>query len=188
MKHLPLALSLLLLCPTTGRCQSPYLRSFPFHLDERIIRSFQDSLKRERRSSRFITFLTHEREQDITYFMWTENNQLRVVQLTDSTISTPLACPQPRFLAALDLPRLAVRQSEDRLRFMPPLNPQANNSALVEMAGRRYLIQQGVSSNYVLDKTKNHARAAFFRQLVEALAPLQGHWHVARAYERYPKE
>ncbi|MBF9143254.1 hypothetical protein [Hymenobacter properus] len=157
-------------------------------MDERIIRSLQDSLRRERRSAQFLTFLTHQRGQDITYFLWVENNQWRVVQLTDSTISTPLPCPQPRFLAARDLPRLAVRQSEDRLRFMPPLNPQATNSALVEMAGRRYLIQQGVYSNYVLDKTKDHARAAFFRQLVEDLAPLHGHWHVARAYERYPKE
>ncbi|MDO7846076.1 hypothetical protein Q5H92_06900 [Hymenobacter sp. M29] len=157
-------------------------------MDERIIRSFQDSLKRERRSDRFITFLTHQREQDITYFIWAENNQMRVVQLTDSTISTPLTCPRPRFLAALDLPRLAVRQSEDRLRFMPPLNPKTTNSALVETAGRQYLIQQGSNNNYVLDRTKNQARAAFFRQLVEDLAPLQGHWHVARAYERLPKE
>lgn len=189
MCRLTLVISvLLLLCATKGPCQSPYIRSFPFHLDERIIHSFRDSLKRERRSDRFVTFLTHQREQDITYFIWAENNQLRVVQVTDSTVSTPLPCPQLRFLWALDLPRLAVRQAEDRLRFMPPLNPKSTNSALVETAGRRYLIQQGNSANYVLDRTKDQARAAFFRQLVEGLAPLQGHWHVARAYERLPKE
>ncbi|MBG8552557.1 hypothetical protein [Hymenobacter guriensis] len=183
-----MALIFLLFVPWNVQGQDPYVRHAPYYPDQRLTHPLQDSLQRNGLSTRFITLLTQHQHHDITYFIWFENHRMQVVQITDSTLSAPLICRSQRFSAVLDLPQLAIRESENRLRFVPPANARGTDIAWLEIDGQPYLIEHGPSAGYILAKTKNTSRTAFFRLLKQDLATLQRQWQVARAYTRFPKQ
>lgn len=165
--------------------QDIYVKDLPFYYDKKVVTHYKGSLKRTDLSSLFVTYLTKINNKEVTYIIWFKNNVMSVVQITDSTISKPLTTRQHHFMAALHLGKLAVRESENKLKFMPPVNSLTTDVAFIEVNRKEYVIEYVPNCNYVLDKKKNTSRDTFFRILAQDLEPLKERWQVATPYKRY---
>jgi hypothetical protein len=167
--------------------QDAYVKYLPSYYDEKAVTHYKGTLKRTDLSSPFVIYITSIDNKQVTYVIWFKSKVMSVVQITDSTISKPLTTRQHHFMAALNLEKLAVRESENQLKFKPPLICPSSGSgaAFIEISRKEYVIEYGRNCNYVLDKKKNTSRAAFFRVLAQDLEPFKGKWQVATPYKRY---
>lgn len=184
-KSIFLTLLVIFLLAKAAICQTAFVKYIPYFLDSKITDVYRDSLKSAGVKPPFITYLTHRHNNEITYFIWTGRDGMNAVEITDSTISQPITNWQQHFMAALKLNVLAIRNTENKLRMIPPINPKTTQTLVMETTSRTYLIQYGSNTNYILDKTMDKDRAAFFRMLLADLLPLQYKWKIKKAYKRY---
>lgn len=171
------------LLPTAARGQAP-LQYLPGYLDKAKVNFYKDSLRRRAVRSPFFTFLTSERGQPVTYFMWLHGDLLSAIKLTDSTVSRPLTGQPQRFNRLLSMPKLAIRQAEDRLKFRPPVNPLTTDLLFVDAGAHPYLVAYGSGAGYVLNPAQNAARNYFFQILRQDVAALAARWQPAGRYTR----
>jgi hypothetical protein len=184
MKRLLLASLLCWLLPAAARGQGAYLHYLPSYLDKAKVNFYKDSLQRRAVRPPFFTFLTSERGQPVTYFMWLRGDLLSAIKLTDSTVSRPLTGQPQRFNRLLSMPKLAIRQAEDRLKFRPPVNPLTTDLLFVDAGARTYLVAYGNGAGYVVNPAQNAARHYFFQVLRQDVAALAAHWQPAGRYTR----
>jgi hypothetical protein len=142
-----------------------------------------DSL-RKLKVDTFFVFLTLKKNHPVTYFLWLKDGSAEALRITDSTISNVHEIFE-HFIKKMDLKNLAVRESEDKLRFKPPIDPAQSDLVLINISNKSYIIEYGRNPHYQLDPDRNKIRKDFIGSIKSDLKLVSGKWKSNRKYFRY---
>ena len=160
------------------------LKVIPFNIDEKIVKVYSDSLRRNNTDTIFI-YLTVEEKSDYTYLIWVKNNKSRIVRISENSVSKPLAL-NLNFYRNVNFYKLAISENENKLKMIPPLSHKKYCEIFIfESKKAKFLIESGNSTGFVLDTTKNNLRKQFIVQLKQDLNLSCLNWEEEKKYIRY---
>ena len=166
-------------------CQIGVVKTIPFHHDRKII----DSLKLNLEKSKVDTFfylITQFNNNDLTYFFWIEKGQTNVILIEDSIISK-MSNISFHFPKNIKLKNLAIRNSENNLKFRPPIVHNSECDFFIfEANKRKLLISNGKCLEFSLKKSKMELRSKFFKEIITQLPSYSNlKWNKISNYQRF---
>ncbi|MFD2717847.1 hypothetical protein ACFST9_03925 [Hymenobacter monticola] len=170
---------------THSKAQDIILRNERFYFDEKIIQRYKDSLHHDNKLYSFVVFVTNNKHKQETYLIWFKGMITKAVKVTDTTITKPLSIPNNNFSSLLHAEKLAIRKSEDRIKFIPPINAATTDVAIIDLHNNHFFVEQGQGTGYKLSVSKALDRKIFFQTLKKDLAPLNNLWQISHTYKRY---
>src|SRR5580658_8841370 len=163
IKRFLLLISIIFCVNPQSRAQDAPLKLMPFYLDHDVITKYIDSLNRIKVDT-FIAVLTNKNKENFTYFVWVKNGCMNVTRITDSMISSP-KIGQQHFIQEMNMRVLAIRESESKLKFKPPVDPAQCDIVFVYIGNKSYIVEEGSHSDYQLNSSKNKRRSNFIKTI-----------------------
>jgi hypothetical protein len=163
--------------------QSPYVESEPYFRDNKIAKQYRDSLS-SKLIDTFTIYLSMEDEHEVSYFLWWEKSRIKVVKVTDTTISEVLCLSNFSFATHLVPSEVALRKKEDQLKFVPPFDLNEVEVIVFYLSGKSFIVAQGNVDNYVLQKQKREKRSKLFMSLKSDLSKVKDKFQKKQHYER----
>jgi hypothetical protein len=171
------------------KAQDKVLKSIPSYLDYATIKGYEDSLSKKQVDT-FITLLINTnpdyinmKPNDISYFIWIKGGLMNIIRITDSTISEPQRIKS--FVKLSNVQSLAIKEHENKLRFVAPLDGTEGDVVIIKLRGKSFLIEYGDNATFQpLDKNKNNSRQNFIEAIKAYLKPLSDKWIYNKSYNR----
>lgn len=167
-----------------SNAQDRMLRDLPAYLDQAIIDKYQDSLQKIG-ITRFITFLTTKNGLNVTYFIWPYENRLKVLEITDSSISKTKTI-RSDILNNIQIEKLAIRESERKVKMIPPvIDPTGSDLAFIVINKKKFLVESGRNTYYTLTVSRKKEREKFILDLHKQVNLFNDKWELDKKYNRF---
>ena len=169
--------------PYYGISQQNFVNNKPFYRDSKLVSHYVDSLTSSGVDTSLI-YLTKEKGAEVTYLIWLIKNKMNVLKFTDTSVSQAIENKAQTFSSAIKPYEIAILKREDKLKFIPPVNLDLYEVAIVQIKKQNYLVERGDVRNYILDKRRLTKREFFFTKLKQSLSKLNNNFEFAFSYVR----
>jgi hypothetical protein len=173
----------ILLFYINGYAQSKFITPDISYPDKKIVNHYLDSLE-QKGIDTAVVFLTKEKNTEITYLIWIRYNKMNLLKITDTSISEIIMDLKQNFTKRMIPDNIAISNQEDKLRFSPPVNLDKYQVAILKIKSKKFLVEIGDVTNYVLDKRKQEKRKLFFLQLNNDIKEIKESLKIAVLYYR----